>query len=67
MWPMLALLLQVGEVPVEKRTECRLELRREADAEVAAPLLLHHSKLSEVVRGHCAHFGLWSELGFGSR
>ena len=35
---MLALLLQVGEVPVEKRTECRFELRREADAEVAAPL-----------------------------
>ena len=35
---MLALLLQVAEVPVEKRTECRLELRREADAEVAAPL-----------------------------
>jgi hypothetical protein len=43
-----------AERAMQKRTECRLELRTEADAEVAAACCIT-ATVSEVVRGHCAN------------
>lgn len=49
------------EGQVQKRTECRLELRNEADAEVAA------QQAATVSEGSWRPSSLWYKLIFGSR